>query len=360
MLITRIKAIYIWVILFPFLLVSENLMFITIILLCSLFFLAGTNVLFIKKINRPINFIKLRNKKLFIIIPILFFFFKQEYIIETLQSLITGDFFQLSMERTRDRYDNNKSYGALFNIGTSLFFLFNFINGLSFEKNNVKRYIIIIFMVIIEISSLAKLSILIGGISFVIGHLLRFRHSQSKSKLKTFFAIPFGILFSLSLLMIVQFFRVKDNPNAIQILLFDKLPVYTIAHYKSFELWFLNSYEATSYGFGYYTFSSIFKLFGFKYSQGFYGFTNTPYGDTNIYTFFRNVFSDFPLPIVFILFFFLGMGLNNIRKNSVNYLDIFIFMVCIPFVLFPFNSLFIFTTYLLFTIMAMFVMKITN
>jgi oligosaccharide repeat unit polymerase len=357
--ISHIRNIFLWSSFIPFLFFSDGYLFILVITMCSLFFVFGTFVS-IPNFNKrnDHSLIKLKNKKLLILLPILYFLLKQGYILETFDSLISGDFFELSIERTRDRYDYNISHGALFNIGSSIFFLYTFINGLCHRGFLNKNFIIILIMILIEISSLAKLSILIGGITYFIGFVLKNRGLKVKSNFKSFFLIPLGLVLSVSVLMVVQFFRVKEKSDALEIILFNKLPVYTISHYKACQIWFDNMYMNTNMGYGYYTFSSIYKLFGYQFPQGFYKPINTIYGVTNVYTIYRNILSDIPLPFVFVLFFLIGLGINNISKKSINYFDVILFMIVIPFALFPFNSIFIFTTYSLFTVMSIFVIRI--
>lgn len=320
------------------LIVDSIFLKIYLIILCSAYLLG---YLILRKKSDNHRFYIVVKKYHFWIFLSLFCILKFGFIHEMLFEIIKGSWRTWAYNNAINRYSTNIDYGIFFNLGTSVFFVFMFIAGVS--KFKLVNFICIFFTLIVEISTLAKLSLIIGFIFFFIGFL--YSRNLKSNKLNFFVQLPIYMVLTVVVLMSVQYLRVSHENNSFQTLLFVKLPVYTVAHYKAFELW--SHFYDGSMMFGYNTFAAIPKLFGYKLKQGMFDFINTNYGKTNVYTVLRVLIMDFGWFYTIFIYLFLGFLTKLIKNLSNLRFSFFIDLVLILFFSFPFTSLFTFTTVLI-------------
>ena len=83
---------------------------------------------------------------------------------------------------------------------------------------------------------------------------------------------------------------------------------------------------------------------GFSVQQGFYELVNSNFGYTNIYTNMRGLISDFGIYLNVLLFSFFGIFICLKTYFRANVVEYFFLRLIIMLIIFPFYSIFSFTT----------------
>lgn len=345
----------------PFLIVTDNFYQLLPLFLVWFPFLLGINLPSKKKLI-PKNFtysaVYVKNSTI-ILLFIFYFLFKSQYIIETFMALVNGEIAQLAIDRVVLRYSGDQVVPVWINLGTIIYFTLSFSIGTQIGKDKKSKYILFLYIIIclIELSSLAKLSVILGILMLIFSYIYNHRfYLDNISYVKIFSYYFFSIMFSFLFLFLLAYSRVYNETNPVDIVLHDKLSLYTIAMYDAFFKWFETYQSVLNYGKN--TFSFIWKLLGYSFPQGFYQGIQTNYGFTNIYTIYRNLFSDFPPSIVAVIM--LGLGIS-IRVLSYRIYNPFFFMfgfIAFMLISFVINSVFTFTTFVASQFIIMFIVTI--
>lgn len=344
----------------PVFLVSENLSLKILVFLSYGLFTVG-QLLTLNTVSTSRNTFVFNVKSLgglMLFIFLMYIFLKFDYVFSMVTNIVNGTWREWAYDNAIKRYNSNHDYGIYFQLGTSMFFVLSWLLPLV-KRKNVLIYVIYIFTLLVEISGLAKLSVIVGFIFLIFGYTLR-QSSNVKWKMMWRYSLML-LLVGFIFLFIIQFLRVSHEDGALRTVLFKKIPVYTLAHYYALDIWYSSAELVMPSSFNYFTFTSFYKLFGDTMRQGMFEFTLTDYGKTNVYTLFRVLLLDYGLFLTPMFFLFLGVCSGifvNKKLNSISFLcGIFSFLL----IFFPFNSLYTFTTVLLanFLILIIFKWKIS-
>lgn len=303
---------------------------------------------------------------------------------------IIYNFMESSAEFTSKRYDEEIEISIFSKLSYVFCYLGIAISGLIYPKLNKNKIIFLIFTffppLFIMLSQSAKgsfflsLFIFYGGI--LINKILSNNYKLVEKKTIRNFLIIIGIIFPLVLISFLV--RVFNGENDF-IFLFEQMKFsiysYSFGHIYAFSDWFqfyVNGksnfnykIEETTYGF--YTFMSIFKLFGsMKFVplgtyQEYFEYKNLI--QTNIYTSYRGLLQDFTIIGSFVYILIKGCFLNlcyySILKKKHLEISVSIFILMIAdfyhsFMLSIFNSNSIYLSFFLLLIILLFNKKITN
>lgn len=243
------------------------------------------------------------------------------------------------------RYQDGTSESAsiLFQGGSIIYFCMMGVVGILLANNFRLRWIAIAgAIVLIEMMEGSRARALIGMTLLLTEFIVA---SNSKLLLKSFrsYLKTFALLALIAALIFVvpQYARVHHLDNAIEIVFLNKLPSYTIAMHEALAIW-ADERNLFLMDFGYNTFAGALKLIGLTFPQGFYEFSETSLGPTNVYTNMRNILSDFGIFFSPIIYYLAGhlIGSASIKKRSPTVL--IVTKAVLIFVLFPIYSPFIF------------------
>jgi oligosaccharide repeat unit polymerase len=312
--------------------------------------LFGLNFIFSKNNINSKDSIIAPNLSIIIIISLAYFFFKIQYIAETVHAIANRTYLELALERVVSRYEgNSENLGYSYFLGTTVFFLYGSLYGviLSSSIKSIKwaSSIIFLLMIIIETSSFAKVGVLLSLINLLFSLIYNNRLSISRtsfSKIIKYFSLIITI--SLTIFLISTIGRLNENELTVETL-DNKFSIYFFAMYESFGIWY-SGYKLEMLGLGYDTFAGFTKFFGRVVPQGYYDFTSTKFGDTNIYTIYRQLINDFSYLAIFFSFF-MGISISILDKKNVSItyfiLGIISFKILITFIISPY----IFSSFLL-------------
>lgn len=240
-------------------------------------------------------------------------------------------------------YGETESVSLFFQIGSIFYYcLMGAIGSLISFRFRLSLLLIVSLLIFIEMMEGTRARALIGITIFVVEYALA-KNSTLLRKSFISYSLYFIIFFIvLSIIFFIpQYARVYNADNAIEMIIFDKFPSYTIAMYEALCLW-INERDLFVLDIGLNTFSGIAKFFGIDFQQGFYEFTQTSYGMTNIYTNMRNILSDFGIIFSVFIYFIVGyiIGLASLKK--VRFSMLILVKLSMIFLLFPLYSPFIF------------------
>ena len=245
--------------------------------------------------------------------------------------------------KIRYEYATSESLSLVFQLGSISYFCLMGAVGLILSiKFRFSWALIIVFISFIEMMEGTRARVLIGTVILLAEYIMARNSSLMRQNLRSYF-ISFLFLFIVAAIIffIPQYARIYNTDNVIEIILFDKLPSYTLAMYEALSLW-IRERDLFVLDFGYNTFAGMFKFFGFTFQQGFYEFTHTNFGMTNIYTNMRNVLSDFGIIFSIFIYFFIGYMIGYASLKKVGFFHLMIVKLSLIFILFPINSPFIF------------------
>lgn len=283
------------------------------------------------------------DNEVFYLLFVLYVLCKSSSLIELVQVIVNGDFSQWALAKALNRYENFEEVSKVTffqRLGTLSFLMSgSIIASLSGKK---KMPILMMFiMVFNESASLARLGVLLVFISTVVEVVIRNNYKIQKFSLYQLIKVYFYIFILLmAIFSFSAYYRVSTNDDAINIVI-NKLGIYTLAMYEALFSWMQGNSSGYGSGNGFYTFAGVFKMFGVEVQQGFYGLTNTRFGNTNIYTSIRGFLSDFGLFGTSFLFMLIGFittvfcfhKLNFFTYNLLRFIY-FLFLFCLfsPFI----------------------------
>ncbi len=254
------------------------------------------------------------NGKVMIFFALTYFIFSGPFILEIIENIIQGTYFEFAYLLAVDRYAGEAEEGIIKKVSTILFFAYCSAFGSSFNELSKKHWIFLIIMILVESSSLSRAGVLLG-VSIVAIEIIMIKKNYFKTA-KLF--IWGNLIIKITLILIPIFifsayFRLTATDDVIPILI-DKFLSYSVAMYFAFSHW-LSDANLFSAGLGYNTLSTFYKIFGIEYSQGHYtALLNTPFGETNIYTILRGLIEDFT--VIGAMFFFLISGVAFKKFDS--------------------------------------------
>jgi len=281
-------------------------------------------------------------------------------IYEIIGALTTGDFASYALNRAISRY-SGETMGMIYNLGTVFFICyFGLIGthlGLSEQKcfnetpafnRNKNRWLAVIslcFMVFVESSGLARAGVLLALVLFTANYLyakrVDYQNTSSKKlmtlSVKTLVIISFVFYFS-------AYLRLLDNDNALEVLI-EKSYLYFVGGHEAFAMWLNQSTEEIFSGYGFNTFTAVFKLFGVEDQSGHY--TKYVNSGSNIFLLYRGLLQDFGFlftSIFLALISFLANAGDGYKHQFPGL--IYLTKAAICMLLFVFYSPFLFTTFL--------------
>ncbi len=288
---------------------------------------------------------------------ILFFLFfiygaaKLPSFMETFGQLLNGSSILVIMqEKSVERYsDNGESFGALFNMGTAVLYaisssILHFLLGPANSARLKSIAAILFFLALfIEVLDGSRTRVLLCAVFLSVEVLILGNHRLGSMRLSKFIShFLLSVLFLLLVFLVPQYARIFDKKDALEIVLTVKLPNYTISMYDAFFLWLSGEKEAL--GWGYNSFSFIFKAFGSTYTPGMYLPIRTAFGDTNIYTILRPLVSDFGIMAPAAFLFIAGLCTSYLGFFRGRLLMSLFARVPVVLFFYPLYSAFYFTT----------------
>jgi oligosaccharide repeat unit polymerase len=278
-----------------------------------------------------------------------YLFVRWPFITEVGSAIATGRYFEYALSLAVQRYRNPElAITPFFNVGTVFFFLFAFLLGGFFatRRHWHKGLLALCFagMVFIESSSLARTGVVISLVVFVVELLIRrnrFLHTAGQVKIWTYFGT--AAIGAFLLLFIVGFLRVANKSYALEIVLLQQVPSYTISAYEALLVW-LQSFSHSDYSFGYYTFASFFKILGVYVPQGLWEGVSTSFGETNLFLIYRGMLEDFGIIGATCLMFVLGFAIVQGSLGRPSFIRYLFLRFALLMVMFPLYSVFIFST----------------
>lgn len=276
-----------------------------------------------------------------IFFSLLFLIGRIELINELISVLFNGEILDFAKNKAVDRYLGfNENLSFSYQIGTIAFFCYCILLGCFNQNKKVYLYIILFLMILIESATLGRAGSVIG-ISLLLGEII-IRYNSSFSYIKIINNSIIILLISFILFSILQIARFDEGDELFSILIL-KFGEYTIGIYDAFYIWF-NDYYNFHLEWGFNTFTPIFKILGFSVQQGFYELVNSNFGYTNIYTNMRGLISDFGIYLNVLLFSFFGIFICLKTYFRANVVEYFFLRLIIMLIIFPFYSIFSFTT----------------
>lgn len=283
------------------------------------------------------------DNEVFYILFIVYVICKLPNLVELAQVMISGNFSQWALQKALNRYENFEEVSQVSfiqRLGTLSFIM----SGTIVATLNGKKKIPLLMMFIMifnESASLARLGVLLVFCSAVIEIVIRNNYKIQQISLSKLIRI-YGAL-AILLLAIFTFsayFRVATHDNAGEIVV-QKLGIYTVAMYEALFNWMQTNVSDYSQGYGFYSFAGIYKIFGVEVQQGFYGLSNTRFGNTNIYTSIRGYLADFGIFGTAIIFMMIGFVTTVFCTHKLNIFQYnilrsvyFLFVFCLfsPFI----------------------------
>ena len=253
--------------------------------------------------------------------------------------------FSIMQSASQARYEqgSSESTSLIFQIGSIFYFcLMGLIGSIVSSKLRLSWILLISFVVLVEMMEGSRARALIGITLLLAEYVLAKNPSLLRKSFRSYIS-SFTLFFIIATIIffIPQYARVYHLDNAFEIVIFDKLPSYSLAMYEALTIW-IQDRNLFSLDFGYNTFSGALKIFGFTFQQGFYEFSQTSFGPTNVYTNMRNILSDFGLIFSLIIYFFIGYSIGAASLKKVGFFSLIVVKLALIFVLFPIYSPFIF------------------
>lgn len=278
---------------------------------------------------------------------VIYLILRTPVIFDILQSLVSGNYVQKALEKAVARYEGTGDASILHQFGTVAFIVFGFLLGSYNTQDRWKFYMAGFFiMMLIESSALARASVLLACTSYAVELIIRKNKeitNMNNTKLAT--VSFYFILSAVFVFVFSAYLRVSEHDDAFMIV-FGKVGSYTIAMYEALYEWMtdINYYDS---GYGFYTFTSFFKLAGVGVEQGFYPSILTSFGSTNIYTNMRGYLSDFGIIGSAVIFFFFGLILKYSTYRKMGPLAYLFVRMSIFMLAFVFYSPFLFSVVLM-------------
>lgn len=349
---------FVWIFLYflpPFIFIGLNYSFqLFQIFVLNLTFLLGlvSAMIVTKNIKKSCDYQKfyIIDPKYFYLLFIVYMITKFSLIIDVFSNLVNGSYIEYSYNRALSRYEGEelKSEDFFQRIGTLAFLMSGSIAASVVESKN-KILLMLLFMIFIESSGLARLGVLIVFITYIIEITIRNNHKIQTTKIYKLFGQALILFSALSIIFLYSaYFRVYFKDDVVNILLY-KLGIYTISMYEALMQWM--SANDFGNGLGTNTLAGIYKIFGYKTEQGFYELVDTSFGPTNIYTNLRGLLSDFGFLGSSVILFISGFMISYYSKARMtlpSYLIVRIMLFLMVFNLFsPFIHFNTFASFML-------------
>lgn len=296
------------------------------------------------------------------IINILFIIYicaRHQQILDMVTNYINGSYSDWVLQNALDRYAYDEDPGVVWKLGTIVYVCLMTTIGSARKLISRKHLIFIISSFLIETSQLGRATTLIATAMLTVEYLIRSNKSFYYVDLKR--KLIYGILGVLLLSIIFftsAYMRLTDDDAVIEIL-FNKLLVYTIAMYQAFYVW-MSDYSLDTITFGFYTFTPVFKLFGYEVTQGLYPLVATDFGSTNIYTNLRGIIADFSIVGPCILFLFAGIYVKFLTHSKLDKANYFVLRFLILMIIYIIYSPFFFSTVLTGWVLSYFIVIVTS
>lgn len=260
--------------------------------------------------------------KVFYLIFLFYMITRAEAVNDIVTHLISGEFMSYALNNAVQRYTNfdEVSQQSIIQRFGTISFLMSGSLAASIKTERRKVHMLLILMILIESTSLARLGVLVVFVTYFVEFVIRHNVRLQKLSLMRLGVIAFFLVVILATIFLFSAYgRVSDKDDGILEILLMKLGVYTIAMYEALLLWMQTNSDqyGSTYGLG--SFAGAFKIVGFEFEQGFYKPIDTSHGVTNIYTNIRGFLSDFGLVGSCILMFIFGFIVSLYSKKSMSF-----------------------------------------
>ena len=278
-----------------------------------------------------------------VIIGLVYFVTKSEYILDTLFSVLNGSYFDRALSLAVARYNQEEDYTISGQLSIVAFTAYaTALAIVNSEKKSTTTFfwIALIFMIFIESSSLSRAGVLIVIAAFSSELIIKNREAISSINLK-WFIYAIVVFFILALVFFFSaFFRLGENYSA-YVIFEEKIYIYTLGIYEALGVW-VSSPDFYFEG-GKNTFGSIYKMLGGFIPQGHYQNIRISNGETNVFTNIRGLIQDFTI-LGACLFYLIAGILIRINERYMSLLGYFLVRSTLLFILFFLHSPFNFTT----------------
>lgn len=291
------------------------------------------------------------NPRTFYLVVLSYFVLNNSSIINLVQSIISGNYIEFVVANNVQRYEDpsGNNLGIASQISLILFLMTGSLAAAA-RRHKTLIHALLFCMIVIQSASLARLSVLFVFVTYIIEIVISRNYLFETQSVGRYLKIAGVIVPSLLLIYFFSaYMRVVNSDNPIEIA-FMKLGSYTIAIYEALMIWMRDSSDSYGTTSGSMSFSSLFKLAGITFPQGFYQLVDTRFGSTNVYTSIRGLLSDFGLMVTCCFFFIQGYVIRLFAYNPLSGLSyqltrILLFMLMFtlisPFVYFNITLAFI-------------------
>lgn len=278
------------------------------------------------------------NPRSFYLVFLSYFVLNNTAIISLAQAIISGSYIEFLVANNVQRYeDPSANYKGIASQIGGVFFLMSGSLAAAARGHKIRIHALLFCMIVIESASLARLGVLFIFVTYFVEIVIRRNYSFETQSLGRYLKI-LGVLVP-SLLIVYSFsayMRVVNATNPVEIA-FMKLGSYTIAIYEALVIWMRDFSDSYGNFHGLMSFSSLFKIAGITFPQGFYELVDTRFGGTNVYTSIRGFLSDFGLTLTCCFFFMQGYVIRLYSYNllsglSYNLVRLLLFMLMFPLI----------------------------
>jgi oligosaccharide repeat unit polymerase len=283
------------------------------------------------------------SRKLINILFIVYLCARYQQIADMIANFISGSYGDWALQNALDRYAYDEDPGVVWKFGTVAYVCLMTTMGTARKLISKKHLIFIFASFLIETSQLGRASTLIATAMLAVEYLIRSNKVFYNVSFKQSMKYGFFIILSMSVIFFTSAYMRLTDGDAVFEILIHKLLVYTIAMYQAFYAW-MNDYNFDSIDLGFYTFTPIFKMFGYEVTQGLYPLVETDFGSTNIYTTLRGLVADFSIIGPCILFLFSGFYVKLMTHTKLNKINYFLLRFSILMMVYVIYSPFYFST----------------
>lgn len=292
------------------------------------------------------DFQRFRSRRMLYLVFVVYAVLRWPFITQVVSALANGTYLTFALELAKQRYANGEGdITPFYNVGTVFFFAYAFLLGAFVPKVQRRAFPIalLVFSLVIESSSLAKAGVVIALVGFATEALIRsnLRFIQIGQLRIWKYMLAAGVL-GVAVIAVIGYARLRGTPDALHVVLFEKVPGYTIASHGALLEW-LKTADPT-YALGFNSFTFAFKLLGANVPQGMYELIDTSVGETNVFLIYRGLIDDFGLVGAALLLFAFGFSIMYHSIKTPGPLGYLFLRVALLLVLFPPLSVFNFTT----------------
>ncbi len=297
-----------------------------IILLIALAFSCGKSLSFGNiKFTKSYDFLYFKNLEYLYMVAVAYYLINYELISDVFTNLLNGGFGEFALQLAIDRYDEIAVVTLGQQISTILFIYYCSLLG--HTHFNIKIYLILIGMIILESVTLSRASVVLGLSAYFVGLVITrnaFFEKKTYSHIMVLFSTPIMILlmiFSFSALM-----RIQNSENIFEIFV-EKFLGYTLAIYDAGLIYLTTHSDIVPMGYGNDTMTFIYKIFGYNFQGGFYDLVATNFGETNVFTIFRGLIYDYGIIITLLIVFASSLFINFYSRKKMGFIG-FMYLRC--------------------------------